>query len=112
MPADRAMVRVERRKTTGGAMSPADADVFPVHWLSPAPVEHRGLDLGSARVEDLFDAWVFAARDAEVALVAWSLATGAERGETFAVYRAALEREERAAVVLGAAAAAGRCPAR
>jgi hypothetical protein len=87
------------------------ADVFPVHWVSPGLIEGGSPDRPSARVEDLFDAWVFAARDAELALEAWSLAARPERGQAFAVYRAALDREERAAVVLGAAAAAERCPA-
>ena len=93
-------------------MSPTNADVFPVHWLSPGLVEHERLGLTAARTEDLFDAWVFAARDAELALVAWSQAAAAERGQAFAVYRAALDREERAAAVLGAAAAGERCPSR
>jgi hypothetical protein len=52
----------------------------------------------------LFDAWVFAARDAELALSAWTSSTNSERGDAHAVYRAALDREECAAAVLATAA--------
>jgi hypothetical protein len=56
------------------------------------------------RLIDLFDAWVFAAREAELALRAWTSCSSTERADAHAVYRAALDREERAAVVLAAAA--------
>jgi hypothetical protein len=59
----------------------------------------------TARIEDLFDAWVFAARDAELTLGAWASSLGDDRGNAYGVYRAALDREERAAEVLAAAAA-------
>ena len=55
-------------------------------------------------MKDLFDAWVFAARDAELALDAWASGTNHERATAHAVYRAALDREERAAEVLAIAA--------
>jgi pyruvate dehydrogenase complex dehydrogenase (E1) component len=64
-------------------------------------------DVSGARVEDLFDAWVFAARDVELALVAWAVSPGHERKTAYAAYRAAAEREERAAVVLAAATSLG-----
>jgi hypothetical protein len=61
-------------------------------------------DAHGAEVKDLFDAWVFAARDAELALDAWASAPTPERATAHAVYRAALDREERAAEVLAIAA--------
>ena len=51
---------------------------------------------------DLFDAWAFAAAEAHLALQSWQLADPAERGDAYAVYRAALDREEQAANVLAA----------
>ena len=56
------------------------------------------------RLVELFDAWVFAARDAELALGAWRCSEWRERADAHAVYRAALDREECAAAVLEDAA--------
>jgi hypothetical protein len=50
---------------------------------------------------------VFAARDAEVALGAWASSEWRGRADAHAVYRAALDREERAASVLAAAVMGG-----
>src|SRR4051812_27614203 len=58
------------------------------------------LDLHGPRIEDVFDAWVFAAEDAKLALDEWAMSTFDTRGDAFAAYRAALDREERAAAVL------------
>jgi hypothetical protein len=52
------------------------------------------------RLEDLFDAWVFAAHDAALALTAWTDTRPRERAAAHAVYRAALDREESAADAL------------
>ena len=81
-------------------MSPTDTGVFPAHWQFTNPIACGGFDVAAVRVEDLFDAWVFAARDAQLALTAWLFSPQSERPEAFAVYRAALDREERAAAVL------------
>ena len=81
--------------------------VFPAHWNVGRPVGTAAFDLAAARIEDLFDAWVCAARDVELALAAWALSPAGERGDAHRVYRAATEREERAAVVLAAATAHG-----
>jgi len=62
--------------------------------LSPRPL---------ARLEDLFDAWVFAAHDATEALHAWITSEPRERAGAHSVYRAALDREESAADALKAA---------
>jgi hypothetical protein len=86
-------------------MSGTDADVFPPHWLSTSPVGSVTFDQGSARLEDVFDAWAFAADDARLALDAWAASPSDLRAEVHAVYRAALDREERAAAVLAAASA-------
>jgi hypothetical protein len=58
------------------------------------------------RLEELFDAWVFAAHDATLALREWAECEHHHRGDTHAVYRAALDREESAARALMAATAA------
>jgi hypothetical protein len=55
---------------------------------------------GRCAFEALFDAWVFAAEDAALALHAWRASAGGDRGVAFSVYRASLDREERAAQVL------------
>jgi hypothetical protein len=52
------------------------------------------------RLIDLWDAWLFAEADASVALRDWSCAADADKSAAYAAYRAALEREEQAAVVL------------
>jgi hypothetical protein len=85
-------------------MSAANANVFRVHWLFTGPIGSDSVAVCSARLEDFFDAWVFAARDAELALSAWTSSTNSERGDAHAVYRAALDREECAAAILATAA--------
>ena len=56
----------------------------------------------SARPEALWDAWAFAAVEAELALNAWLKAAHSLMVATFAAYREALDREERAAAELAA----------
>jgi hypothetical protein len=90
-------------------MSAANANVFPVHWPFTVPGGWDSFDVRMARLEDIFDAWVFAARDAELACAAWASGPSDGRAEAHAVYRAALDREERAAVVLAAAAPRRAC---
>jgi hypothetical protein len=90
-------------------MSAANANVFPVDWLFSIAGGWGSFDVRIARLEDLFDAWVFAARDAELACAAWASGPSDGRAEAHAVYRAALDREERAAVVLAAAAPRRAC---
>jgi hypothetical protein len=53
-----------------------------------------------AGLENLYDAWAFAADDAGEALHAWAAAKPPERATAHAVYRAALDREESAADAL------------
>jgi hypothetical protein len=60
--------------------------------------------LRRSRIENFFDAWTFAADEARRALEAWRTSHPSDRGEAFAVYRAALDREDQAAVVLAARA--------
>jgi hypothetical protein len=52
------------------------------------------------RPVDLFDTWVFAENDVEVALARWWAAPAELKGDTYAAYVAALDREARAADVL------------
>jgi hypothetical protein len=49
---------------------------------------------------ELWDAWVFAEIDCEMALKRWWDSHGAERASAFAAYTAALEREAQAAGAL------------
>jgi hypothetical protein len=54
----------------------------------------------AVRPIDLFDAWLFAEADASLALGAWHAAGHVAKADSFAVYRAAADREEQAARVL------------
>jgi hypothetical protein len=56
--------------------------------------------LHEVRLADLWDAWLFAEADASLALREWSWAPDADKPDAYAAYRAALDREEQAAVVL------------
>jgi hypothetical protein len=91
-------------------MDAANPNVFPADWPMDSLSGWGILDAHSVEVEDLFDAWVFAARDAELALDAWAWGTDHERATAHAVYRAALDREERAAEVLAIAASSHGSP--
>ena len=52
--------------------------------------------------EKLWDAWSFAAMEAELALDAWTKAATGLKGAAYSAYRAALDREEQAATALAA----------
>jgi hypothetical protein len=54
----------------------------------------------AAGLIDLWDAWLFAAADATLALGDWSLAADVDKADAYAAYRAALDREEQAAFAL------------
>lgn len=54
----------------------------------------------AARAEALWDAWAFAAVDAELALAAWFKAAHHLKAATYTAYRKALDREEEAAARL------------
>ena len=56
--------------------------------------------LQRSRPVDLFDAWVFAENDVEVALATWWTAPRELKGDSYAAYVAALDREAHAADVL------------
>jgi hypothetical protein len=62
------------------------------------------LGLRKVRLDELLDAWRFAAEDARLALRAWLTAPPHDKAEAYRVYRAALEREAKAADVLALAA--------
>lgn len=75
----------------------------------PNPTIFRpGASLLGPKLIDLWDAWCFAAADAALALAHWRTVTPDGRGEAFASYQAALDREEHAAMVLGARVAGRR----
>ena len=88
------------------------SDAFAIFWYTGGPTGDGSFDVRAVALEDVFDAWVFAARDAELALEAWHWAPSRDRAEAHAVYRAALDREECAAMLLETAAAACRSDAR
>lgn len=54
------------------------------------------------RPEQLWDAWAFAAMEAELAFDVWKKAAHDLKAAAFATYRAALDREEQAAAILAA----------
>jgi hypothetical protein len=54
------------------------------------------------RTDQFWDAWAFAAMEAELALAAWKRAARELKATAFATYRAALDREEHAAARLAA----------
>ena len=63
-------------------------------------VAPRRFDLGNLRPADLYDAWLFAAADATLALAAWRSAARADKPDAHAGYVAALDRESQAAILL------------
>jgi hypothetical protein len=52
--------------------------------------------------DEFWDAWAFAAMEAELALAAWKRAARELKATAFTTYRAALDREEHAAALLAA----------
>jgi hypothetical protein len=56
-------------------------------------------------VEELWDAWAFAAVEVQLAGDAWKAAAREVKAAAFATYRAALDREEHAATLLAQACA-------
>jgi len=69
------------------------------------------LSWAGAGPEALWDAWAFAAVEAELALDAWLKAAHSLKEATFAAYHAALDREEQAAAELAARLAPSRSAA-
>ena len=58
------------------------------------------LGLNRIRPAELFDAWLFAEADATLALATWKSAPRDDKGDAYAAYVAALDREATAAGVL------------
>jgi hypothetical protein len=83
-----------------------------MHDNSPQPNPRKPLvarlSWATARPEALWDAWAFAAVEAELALDAWLKAAHSLKEATFAAYHAALDREEQAAAELAARLAPSR----
>jgi hypothetical protein len=61
---------------------------------------------GACRRVDVWDAWAYAQAEVESAYRAWADAPPKERRDHHLVYRAALDREDRAALVLSSVAQA------
>lgn len=64
--------------------------------------------LETYKLDDLFDAWASAARDAKLAWDSWLTSATRDRGDAYVSYRASLDREEHAAEVLTSAVRSGR----
>jgi hypothetical protein len=93
----RAAIAVEPRRRLSLIAVMPDSD----HVSTPTPWEILGwLGLRRVRLDELLDAWRFAAEDARLALAAWRSAPSMSRGDAYHVYRAALDREAKAADVL------------
>jgi hypothetical protein len=58
------------------------------------------LEALDAKPIDLWDAWLFAEADASLALATWSRAPEGDKASSYAMYVAALDREEQAGRVL------------
>jgi hypothetical protein len=83
-------------------MFPDTTPVSPLDALVDIP------GFGSHRPVDLYDAWYDAQTETDDAFEAWCEAPVRDRRDLQIVYRAALDREEQAAVMLAAAVRAGR----
>jgi hypothetical protein len=57
-------------------------------------------EFGLCRPIDLWDVCLYAQAEVDLAFQAWTTAPTGERGDHYAVYRAALDREEQAAATL------------
>jgi hypothetical protein len=70
--------------------------------MRPFPAVNRPMTplLVGPRLDDLWDAWSFAATDATLALTHWQRVLPSERPRAYAAYEAALDREAQAAQVL------------
>jgi len=70
--------------------------------IGPPPVLDSDVFSGvrDAKPVDLWDAWLFAAAESGLMLHAWHVAASEQRMGAYAGYRAALDREEQAALVL------------
>jgi hypothetical protein len=64
----------------------------------PSPLDRLSIEL--LQPADLFDAWMSAEADATLAIAAWRSVPAEEKGDAYAAYVAALDREAHAASVL------------
>ena len=79
---------------------------MPAHRHQPvlAYDERSAGPAAAGAADDLWDAWAFAEIDSGLALDAWQTAAPEDQAAAHAAYRAALDREERAAAALAAGA--------
>jgi hypothetical protein len=70
--------------------------------IGPPPVLDGAVShsVRDAKPVDLWDAWLFAAAESSLMLQTWRVTASDQRGSAYAGYRAALDREEQAALVL------------
>jgi hypothetical protein len=81
--------------------------LFPSPSHRDLPHLDMGIDMppfGRCTPSEIWEAWLFAQAEVELTYREWADALRAERGERYAAYRAALDREGQAAVVLKVAA--------
>jgi hypothetical protein len=77
--------------------------LFPSPSHRDQPHLDMGIDMppfGHWTAPEIWEAWLVAQAEVELTYREWSAASRAERGERYAAYRAALDREGQAAVVL------------
>src|SRR6185312_16012387 len=80
-------------------------DIAPIVRPAPDFATDAVVDVppfGACRRVDIWDAWVYAQAEVELAFRSWAGAPAVQRRDLHVAYRAALDREERAAVVLAA----------
>jgi hypothetical protein len=69
--------------------------------VAAIPIDVTGaLQALVVRPIELWDAWLFAEAEATLALATWNRASSDDRARAYAVYAAALDREEQAGLVL------------
>jgi hypothetical protein len=77
--------------------------LFPSPSHRDQPHLDMGIDMppfGRCTASEISEAWLIAQAEVELAYREWAAASPAERGERYAAYLAALDREGQAAVVL------------
>jgi hypothetical protein len=81
--------------------------LFPSPSHGDQPQFDMGIDMppfGHCMASEIWEAWLIAEAEVELAYREWAAASSAERGDRYAAYLAALDREGQAAVVLKVAA--------
>jgi hypothetical protein len=84
---------------------PDKTDIEPLPTTPPV-VASDALPYDQLHTSELWDAWLFAEAESGLALAAWFSARNAHKAPAFALYEAALDREDQAASALATRRAA------